>query len=29
MCDEGEMIKFINVARQHPTYFISLIDKQL
>lgn len=29
MCDEGEMIKFINVARQHPAYFISLIDKQL
>lgn len=23
------MLKYINVARQHPAYYISLIDKQL
>ena len=23
------MIKYINVARQHPSYYISLLDKQM
>jgi hypothetical protein len=26
---ENEMLKYINLARQFPAYFISLIDKQL
>lgn len=26
---EVEMVKYINLARQFPAYFISLIDKQL
>lgn len=26
---ENEMLKFINLARQFPAYYISLIDKQL
>lgn len=29
MSEEAEMIKYINVARQFPAYYISLIDKQL
>jgi hypothetical protein len=26
---EYEMIKYFNLARQFPSYFVSLIDKQL
>jgi hypothetical protein len=26
---EAEMLKYINLARQFPAYYISLIDKQL
>ena len=29
MNEESEMLKFINVARQFPAYFINLIDRQL
>ena len=27
--NQAEMIKFINIARQFPAYFINLIDRQL
>lgn len=26
---EKQMIKFINVARQNPTYFIPILEKQI
>lgn len=29
MNKEAEMFKYINLARQFPAYFISLIDKQM